>query len=220
MKDIVTILKDVGAIITDSHFVGTQGRHMPAYINKDALLLHTKYVSEVGKLFAEKFKNKNIEVVVAPAVAGIPFSQWTAHHLSKIYRREVLSAFTEKTPENDQIFKRDYDAVVKNKRVLIVEDTTTAGSSVKKIIKTVKNAGGKIVGVCVMVNRDPKLVNTKSIGVPFSSLGVLKIPSYEAKDCPLCKCGVPVNTKFGHGKKFLEEQKSKSNDHRQIQPKS
>src|SRR3990167_10850390 len=119
MNKVIKLLTKVGAIMSNSHFVGTQGRHMPAYINKDALLLHTKYVSEVGKLFAEKFKNKNIEVVVAPAVAGIPFSQWTSHHLSKIYRREVLSAFTEKTPENDQIFKRDYDAVVKNKRVLI-----------------------------------------------------------------------------------------------------
>ena len=26
-------------------------------------------------------------------------------------------------------------------------------------------------------------------------------------DCPLCKKGVPVNTKFGHGKKFVEAQK-------------
>ena len=113
MKDIVKILKSVGAIITDSHFVGTSGKHMPAYINKDALLCHTKQVSEVGKLFAEKFKNKNIEVVISPAVAGIPFSQWTAYHLSKITGREVLSVFTEKTPENDQVFKRGYDAVVK-----------------------------------------------------------------------------------------------------------
>ena len=63
MKNVVSILKSVGAIVTDSHFVGTSGRHMPAYINKDALLLHPKQTSEVGKLFAQKFKNKNIEVV-------------------------------------------------------------------------------------------------------------------------------------------------------------
>lgn len=207
MKDVLNILKSVGAIITDSHFVGTQGRHMPAYVNKDALLLHTKYVSEIGKLFAQKFKNKNIEVVVAPAVAGIPFSQWTAYHLSKISKKEVLSVFTEKTLENNQIFKRGYNAVVKNKRVLVVEDTTTLGSSVKKVIRAVKGAGGKVVAVSVIVNRDPKMVNSKSTGVPFSSLTVLKTPSYEAKNCLLCKAGVPINTKFGHGKKFLESRK-------------
>ena len=207
MKNVVSILKSVGAIVTDSHFVGTSGRHMPAYINKDALLLHPKQTSEVGKLFAQKFKNKNIEVVVAPAVAGISLSQWTAHHLSKINKKEVLSVFTEKTPENDQIFKRGYDAVVRNKRVLVIEDITTTGSSVKKVINSVKKAGGKVIAVSVMINRDPKLVNSKSIGAPFFSLGVFKIPSYDEKECILCKKNIPINTTVGHGKKFLESRR-------------
>ena len=204
MKDIVSILKSVGAITTNSHFVGTSGRHMPVYINKDALLLHPEKTSEVGKLFALKFKNKNIQAVVAPAVAGIPLSQWTAHHLSKMYKKEVLSVFTEKTSENDQIFKRGFDAVVKGKRVLVVEDITTTGSSVKKVMNSVNGAGGKVVAVSVMINRDKKLVTSKSMGVPFSALGNFEIPSYEEKDCLLCREGVPVNTKLGHGKKFLE----------------
>lgn len=204
MKDIISILKSVGAVVEDSHFVGTQGRHFPSYINKDALLPHTKLVSDVSKLFAEKFKNKGIEVVVAPAVAGIPFSQWTAYHLSKISGKEVLSLFTEKTLDNEQVWKRGYDKLVKNKKVLIVEDTTTLGSSVKKVINTVRKAGGKVVAVSVMINRDPKMVNAKSIGASFSALGVFKIPSYEEKDCPLCKAGVPINTELGHGKKFLD----------------
>src|SRR3990167_7024993 len=145
MNKVIKLLTKVGAIMSNSHFVGTQGRHMPAYVNKDALLLHTKYVSEIGKLFALKFKNKNIEVVVAPAVAGIPLSQWTAYHLSKIGKKEVLSVFTEKTLENDQIFKRGYDIMVKDKRVLVVEDTTTTGGSVKKEINSVRKAGGKVI---------------------------------------------------------------------------
>ncbi|TSC77899.1 MAG: orotate phosphoribosyltransferase [Parcubacteria group bacterium Gr01-1014_24] len=202
MRDIISILKGVGAIITDSHFVGTSGRHMSAYINKDALLPYTKHVSEVGKLFAEKFKNKKIEAVVAPAVGGIPLSQWTAYHLSKMSKKDVLSLYTEKTPDNNQILKRDYENLVKNKRVLVVEDTTTTGGSVKKVIRSVKKAKGRVVAVCIMVNRDPKIVNSKSIGAPFSSLGVFKVPSYEAKNCPLCKKGVPINTQLGHGKKF------------------
>src|SRR3990167_3439952 len=183
--DIISILKKVGAIITDSHFVGTSGLHFDTYVNKDALLPHTESVSGICKLFAEKYKDKGVEVVVSPAVAGIPFSQWTAYHLSKITKKEVLSVFTEKTSEDGQIFKRGYNDVIKNKRVLVVEDTTTLGSSVKKVIDAVKKAGGKVVAVCVMVNRDPKMVNTKSIGVSFYSLGVFKIPSYDEKDCPL-----------------------------------
>ena len=207
MNKVIDILKSVGAITTDSHFVATSGRHTPTYLNKDALTSHPEYASKVGKLFAEKFKNKKIEVVVAPAVAGIPFSQWTAYHLGKINKKEVLSVFTEKTPENDQILKRGYDTLIKGKRVLVVEDLTTTGGSVKKVIESVQKAGGRVVAASVMINRDPKLVNTKSVGVPFSALGVFKVPSYEEGKCPLCKANIPVNVKLGHGKKYLESKK-------------
>lgn len=209
MTNVITILKSVGAILENDHFVGTSGRHMPAYVNKDALLPHTKHTAEVGKLFAEKYKNKAIDFVVAPAVAGIPFSQWTAYYLTKLKGKEVQSIFTEKTPDNDQIFKRGYDAIIKGKKVLVVEDTVTTGGSVVKVIASVRKAGGIVVGACVMINRDPKLVNTKSIGAPFSQLAIYEFPSYDSADCPLCKSGVPVNTKIGHGKKFLEEKKKK-----------
>jgi|SRR3989344_3593198 len=210
-KEITAILKNVGALLTDSHFVGTSGRHMPGYINKDLLFLHPQKASDVGRMFAEKFKNKNIEIVVGPAVGGTILSQWTAYHLSKLKKKEVLSTYTEKdkgtsasASESEQIFRRGYEKYVKNKKVLVIEDLTTTGLSVKKLIDTVKKAGGKVVAVCVMINRDPKLVNSKSIGAPFFSLGVVEIPSYEEKDCPLCKAKVPINTSVGHGKKFLE----------------
>src|SRR3989344_646344 len=203
--NVIDMMKRVGAIVTDGHFVGTNGRHMATYINKDRLISHPKYSSQIGRLFANKYKNKKIEVVVAPSVAGIPLSQWTAYHLSKVSKKEVLSIYTEKTSNNNQILKRGYDFLAKKKRVLIVEDVTTTGSSVKKVIASVKMAGGKVVGVIVIINRDPKLVSSKSVGVPFSALEVLRVASYEAKNCPLCKRSIPINTSLGHGKKFLEK---------------
>lgn len=207
MPDALKILKKTGAILTDGHFVGVSGRHMPVYINKDAFLPHTAEVSKIGKLFADKFKNRKIEIVIGPAVGGIPLSQWTAYHLSKINHKEVLSVFTEKTLTDGQVLRRGYDSLVKGRRILIIEDTVTSGSSIKKVIKAVKDAGGKIISVGIMTNRDPKIVNEKNIGAPISALAVLHVPSYEPNKCPLCKKGIPINTKFGHGKKFLESKK-------------
>ena len=203
MNEVIEILKKVDAIITNSHFVGTSGKHMGTYVNKDNLNPHTNSVSKVGKLFALKFKNKKIEAIIAPAVGGIPLSQWTAYHLSKLTKKDVLSFYTEKTENNNQIFKRGYDVLVKDKRILVIEDTVTTGGSVKRAIETVKKSGGKVVAACVMINRDPKLINTKNMGAPFFSLAILKVPSYEAKNCPLCKAKIPINIKVGHGKKYL-----------------
>src|SRR3989344_644795 len=129
MKDVLDILKSTKAILTNGHFVGVSGRHMSVYVTKDAFLPHTAKVSLIGKFFAKKFKNKRIEIVIGPAVGGIPLSQWTAYHLSKILGREVLSVFTEKTDDDNQVLRRGYNTLIKGKRILIVEDTVTSGSS-------------------------------------------------------------------------------------------
>ena len=210
MADVLSILKKVGAVITNDHFVYTSGKHGSVYVNKDAVYTHVGEVSKIGRMFAEKYKNRVVDIVAAPALGGIILSQWTAHHLSRLKGKEVLSVYTEKTPDKDQIFTRGYDKLVKNKKVLVIEDLTTTGGSVKKVVKSVKKAGGKVVGVAVMVNRNPKEVNSKFMSVPFTALAVLKAEAIEEKNCELCKKNVPINTTVGHGKKYLEAKKKLS----------
>lgn len=204
-KKILDILKKTNALITNSHFVLTSGKHSSTYINKDAVYPHTREASEVGKMFAKKCKDYDIDVVAAPALGGIILSQWTAYHLSKLKRKNVLGVYTEKTLEKNQIFTRGYEKLVKGKNVLVVEDLTTTGGSVIKVIQSVREHGGTVVAVGVMVNRDPENVNVKSIGAPFFSLGELFVKSYEENDCPLCTKRVKINIDVGHGKKFLEQ---------------
>lgn len=204
MSSVLSILKKVGAVITDNHFVYTSGKHGSVYINKDAVYPHTEETSQIGKLFAEKFKDEEIDVVAAPALGGIILSTWTAYHLSQLKGREVLGVYTEKTPEKNQIFTRGYDKLVKGKKVLIIEDLATTGGSVKKVVDTVRAVEGHVVAVCVMVNRDPEHVTSEVIGAPFHSLSVLKAEAIEEKDCELCKRNIPVNTDVGHGKKYIE----------------
>ncbi|MDO8660110.1 MAG: phosphoribosyltransferase family protein [Candidatus Parcubacteria bacterium] len=205
MTDIVKLLKSIGAITTNDHFVYTSGKHGSVYVRKDMLYPNTKKTSEVCKLIAEKFKDKDIDIVVGPSIGGIILSQWTAHHLSKLKKKEIPGIFTEKDGENNQIFKREYDKLVKDKKVLIVEDLTTTGGSVKKVVNSVRRASGKVIAVCVMINRDPKNVTSMTIGAPLSYLGIFKAESFDEKDCPLCKKNVEINTAIGHGKKYLHD---------------
>lgn len=179
-KKTLTILKKTGAIITDDHFVYTSGKHGSVYIRKDKLYPHTSLISQVCKMIAETAKDWNIEVVVGPSIGGIILSQWTAYHLSKITKKEVLSVFTEKSYDDmqafdrPQLFKRGYDALVQGKRVLVVEDLTTTGASVKKVVEQARSAGGKIVGVYVLLNRNPEGVDAAFMEAPFHALSVFK----------------------------------------------
>ena len=209
-KAVLNIFKKCGGYITESHIVYTSGKHGSVYLNKDAIYPHTKEISAICLAVAKKYQSKNVEAVSSPALGGIILSQWTAYHLSQLTKREVLAVYTEKDSEKNQIFTRGYGNLVSQKRVLVVEDITTTGGSVLKTLQSVKNAGGKVVAVCVLVNRDPENINSKSLGFPYSALVEMKVDAWEEKDCPLCKKGVKINTAVGHGKQFLLDQKGKT----------
>ena len=206
--EVLGIFKKTGGYITGSHIVYTSGKHGEAYLNKDAIYPHTYDISQICQDIAVRFKDNDIDVVAAPALGGIILSQWTAYHLSKLTNRDILGVYTEKTPDKNQIFTRGYDKLIKGKRVLIVEDITTTGGSVMKVIESVKNAGGEIVVVCVLVNRDPQNINSESIGVPFYPLAEMKVQAWDEDECPLCKKGIPINTTVGKGKEFLLKKKT------------
>jgi len=204
-KDLLNIFKKTGGYITDSHIIYTSGKHGEAYLNKDAIYPHTKEISAICLEIATRFKDEGIEVVAAPALGGIILSQWTAYHLTQLIDKEVIGVYTEKTPDKNQIFTRGYDKLIKGKKVLIVEDITTTGGSVKKVIESVRIAGGEVMAVCVLVNRDPQNINSESIGAPFYSLAEVKMQSWEEQNCPLCKKRVPINIAVGKGREYLEK---------------
>jgi orotate phosphoribosyltransferase len=88
----------VGAIVTDSHFVYTSGRHGPVYINKDALYVHPEIISVLCQRMAQSYDPNTIDVVVAPVLGGIILSQWVAHALNQHRNNANISP---STPRND-----------------------------------------------------------------------------------------------------------------------
>lgn len=207
-QEFLEILKETGGYITDSHIVATSGKHVDTYLNKDAIYPHTRAVSAVCKAMAELYAGENIEAVVGPSLGGIILSQGTAYHLSEITGREVLGIYTEKDENKNQILTRGYDALVRGKRVLVVEDILTTGGSLAKVVRTIKAAGGIIVAACAMVNRDPDKIDNAVIGTPLKTLAALRLPSWDEADCPLCKQNIPINTIVGKGQDYLAKKEA------------
>ncbi|MFW5703463.1 MAG: phosphoribosyltransferase family protein [Patescibacteria group bacterium] len=205
MSQVIDLLKNLGAVITDDHFVYTSGKHGEIYINKDALYPHPKQVSEVGWLFAEKYRDMEIDTVAAPALGGILLSTWTAYHLTEMKGYEVASVYAEKMADKSMAFTRGYDKYISGKNVLVIEDLTTTGGSVKQVVDLVKATGGNVVAVCVMVNRDPQNVNSEMMEAPFDALGELEANAWDEDELPEHVKARPINTTVGHGKKYLEE---------------
>jgi orotate phosphoribosyltransferase len=207
--EVKQILEETDAVITGSHVVYSSRRHGSAYVNKDAVYAYPEAVSQLCRSIAHRFYHKDqtenlVQVVVAPAVGGISLATWTAYHLGKISTSVVQSLYADKEGTGF-VLKRGYDERVKGKRVLVVEDILTTGLSVRKVVETVRLAGGDVIGVCALVNRGG--VTAEQVGgVPrLEALLHLSMDSFEAGACPHCRSGVPINTKVGHGKQFLAE---------------
>ncbi|GIV93108.1 MAG: orotate phosphoribosyltransferase [Chloroflexus sp.] len=143
--NLLTILQELGAIVTNDHIVYTSGRHGSSYVNKDALYPHTAAASMVGAALAGHFATAGVETVAGPTIGGVIMAQWTAHHLSQICGREVLAVYAEEEQHDTgkrRVFRRGYDAHIAGKRVLVVEDVITTGGSVRLVVEAVTAAGG------------------------------------------------------------------------------
>jgi orotate phosphoribosyltransferase len=190
------ILAEAGAVITGSHVVYTSGRHGSAYVNKDAVYPHTERVAELCGLLADATRKTRPEVVCGPALGGIILSQWTGHHLG------ALAVYAEKLPEGGLGLRRGYDRLVAGRRVLVVEDVLNTGGSVRQAVAAVRAAGGEVVAVAVLCNRGA--VTAADLGVPaLVALVELSLDSWDAATCPLCRDGVPIDTRIGKGREFL-----------------
>src|SRR3989344_5422800 len=201
-SEVLDLLQKVGAFRA-GHFVFTSGRHGDSYVNKDALYPYTHDSSRLCKAMAERFLDKDVEVVVGPTMGAAILSQLTAYHLSEMTGREVYGVYADKDGEGGFMLRRGYDQIAKDKNVLVVEDLTTTGGSIKKVVDLVREAGGKVIGAIAIVNRGD--VTKQSVGNPpvFVSLVSLHLESWDEDECELCKKGIPVNTDIGHGREFM-----------------
>lgn len=205
-EEILDILQKVGAF-RSGHFVLTSGVHSDSYILKDAIYAFTRETSQICKEMAERFKNAGIEAVIGPAIGGAILAQWVAYHLSELTNSEANAVFAEKDGQGGFIIKRGYDKIIAGKKTLVVEDLTTTGGSIKKVVEASRAIGAKIVGAVAICNRGN--VTKEGVGSPgeFVSLVNLNLEQWPEKECELCEKGIPVNTDVGHGREFLSRKK-------------
>ncbi|MEK7106557.1 MAG: phosphoribosyltransferase family protein [Patescibacteria group bacterium] len=211
-EEVLDILQKVGAF-RSGHFVFTSGLHSGSYVLKDAMYAYTAETSQVCREMAERFRNANVEAVIGPAIGAAILAQWVAHHLSELTGREVYGVYADKDGKGGFIIKRGYDKVISGKNTLVVEDLTTTGGSIKKVVEASRAAGAKVVGAVAICNRGN--VTKEDVGLSaqagnpgeFVSLVNLNLEQWPAKECELCEKNIPVNTDVGHGREFLAQKK-------------
>ena len=196
------ILGRTGALLLDSHFVYTSGRHGSAYINKDAVYPHTADVSRLCFMMASGFQDQGVEAVVGPALGGIILSNNTATAMRDLTGQNVLGVYAEKAAGGGFQFTRGYGDLVVGKRTLIVEDLLTTGGSANDVVRLCRATGAEVVGLAVLANRGS--VTSEGVGgVPLRSLIDFEMTSTLEEDCGLCVAEIPIDTRVGKGREYL-----------------
>lgn len=187
-QDVMQLLEKTHAVL-HGHFLLTSGLHSPMYVEKFNVLQHPKYTEMLCQELAKRYINDQVELVVGPMTGGILLS----HEVGKALGTRAI--FTERD-NGKMTLKRGFE-IPQGCRVLIVEDIVTTGGSVKEVMDVVKEHGGEIVGVGLLVDRSGGKVD---FGVRTEALLHLDVTTYKADDCPLCKEGVPFTKRGRTGK--------------------
>jgi orotate phosphoribosyltransferase len=176
------LLQDSGALL-EGHFQLASGKHSQRYIEKFRLLERPTQTEALCRMIAEWARPLNPQLVAGPTTGGIIISYEVARLLG------VRGIFAEKgNGKSGRAFERGF-AIAPEERILVVDDVLTTGGSVRDVIDAVRQAGGEIAGVAVLIDRTG---GTIDFGVPFFACLTLDVPAYEAADCPLCRQSLPL----------------------------
>lgn len=137
-------------------FTLKSGRISPYFFNA-GLLDDGATLALLAQGYAEQLvKCADVDVIFGPAYKGIPFVSATAVALQIHHQKNVPWGFNRKEAKNHGEGGVLVGADVKGKSVWIIDDVITAGTAIREVVEILTQAGAKIAGVVVALDRQEK----------------------------------------------------------------
>jgi orotate phosphoribosyltransferase len=150
------------------------GRKSDFYFNLKPTMLDAEGASLLAELTVDALISEKIDYVGGLEMGAVPIAGAIAQ-LSFMRGHPIQAFFVRKKPKEHGA-KLTVEGLargesLKGKRVVVVEDVTTTGGSALKAVEVVREAGGEIVFVLTMVDREEGAAETfKAAGLAFRSL--------------------------------------------------
>ena len=179
-EDVIGLFLKTGALL-EGHFTYASGRHGARFLQAARVMQYPEHAEALCEAMAAPFAKDAIDLVVGPATGGIILAYETARAL------KCRAACTEKDGDG-MALKRGF-ALKPGTRVLVVEDITTTGGSVKKSIVHLRQRGAVVIGVGVLIDRS---AGEAKFDCRFEPLARLDMQSWPPDACALCQQGIPL----------------------------
>jgi|SRR6185503_14203692 len=180
--EILDEFRAAGALL-EGHFILSSGLRSPRYLQCARVLMDPARAERLAKALAAKLPDDvrgKIGAVVSPAMGGVIIG----HEMGRALGKRAM--FVER-PEGKFGLRRGF-RLDPGERVLLVEDVVTTGLSSREAIAAVEAAGGTVVGAAALVDRSG---GKADLGVPFTALIRIDVPTYAADELPPELASIP-----------------------------
>ncbi len=170
--------------LLEGHFVLSSGLRSPRYLQCARVLMDPARAERLARALAERIDpslRDQLQAVVSPAMGGVIIG----HEMGRALR---LPAMFVERPTGTFELRRGF-RLDPGTRVLMVEDVVTTGLSSREAIRAIAEAGGEVVAAAALVDRSN---GTADLGVPFTPLIRLDVPTYAADALPPELAAVPA----------------------------
>ncbi len=181
--EILAEFRDAEALL-EGHFILSSGLRSPRYLQCARVLMDPRRAEKLARALADKLPDdirKQVDVVISPAMGGVIIG----HEMGRALGKPAM--FLER-PDGTFGLRRGF-RIDPGTKVLMVEDVVTTGLSSREAIDAVHAAGGEVIAEASLVDRSN---GTADLGVPYTALIRIDVPTYEADAVPADLAAIPA----------------------------
>ena len=181
--EVLTEFRAADALL-EGHFILSSGLRSPRYLQCARLLMDPARAERIARALAARLPEGTrnaIDIVISPAMGGVIIG----HEMGRALGRPAV--FVER-PEGKFELRRGF-RLDPGAKVLMVEDVVTTGLSSREAIRAIEEAGGKVIAAASIVDRSGGIAD---LGVPYTSLIRIDVPTYEADALPPELAAIPA----------------------------
>lgn len=182
-EEILAEFRSAKALL-DGHFILSSGLRSPRYLQCARVLMDGRRAEKLARALAGKLDpdlRQRIDAVVSPAMGGVIIGHEMGRALG------VPAMFVER-PDGVFDLRRGF-ALEPGTKVLLVEDVVTTGLSSREAIAAIEATGATVIAAASLVDRSG---GTADLGVPFTPLIRIDVPTYSADDLPPDLAAIPA----------------------------
>jgi orotate phosphoribosyltransferase len=162
--------------LLEGHFILSSGLRSPRYLQCARVLMDPRRAERLARALADRLDpalRGTLQAVVSPAMGGVIIGHEMGRALG-------LPAMFVERPTGTFELRRGF-RLDPGTKVLMVEDVVTTGLSSREAIKAITEAGGQVIAAAALVDRSS---GSAELGVPFTPLIRLDVPTYSAEALP------------------------------------